>query len=206
MKAVLLCGSVRKESTTRFALEVVMETLQQQQIDCEMVSLANEAVFGCAGCGACRRIGKCVHEDLVNVLAEKLADAQAFIVGSPVYYASPNGALLCVLDRLFYSAGAKMAGKVGASVVVARRSGTTAAFDVLNKYFSISHMTIATSQYWNNLHGNAPQEARRDLEGIETLKGLALHVAYLLRAQACAAREGIRMPAYPRTQKTNFIR
>lgn len=207
MKALLFCGSVRKHSTTRFALQVVQERLEELGIEAEIFQLPNEPVRGCCGCRACKSTGECVYKDgIVEVLSQKALQADALILASPVYYANPNGAMLSVLDRLFYSLGPRLAGKVGASIAVARRSGTTATFDVLNKYFLISEMFPATSCYWNNLHGNSPEEAIQDEEGVHTLRVLAENVAYLIKSFAAAKEQGLEPCLNKTVKRTNFIR
>lgn len=201
MKALLLCGSPRAHGCTYTALCEVKKTLQASQIETEILQLGTAPVQGCIACGRCMTLGHCVFDDAVNKIAARLDEFDALIVGSPVYYAGPNGALLCLLDRLFFSAGAKMPGKVAAAVVSCRRGGASAAYDVLNKYFGMSNMIIATSQYWNQVHGATPEDVLRDEEGLQTMRTLGQNVAWLLRM-----RRDQPLPAYEEKIRTNFIR
>ena len=161
---------------------------------------------GCIGCRSCAKTGKCVFDDGVNRLAERADEFDGLVIGSPVYYASPNGALLAFLDRLFFAAGKRFAGKPGAAVVSCRRGGATAAFDVLNKYFSISNMPIVTSQYWNQIHGNTPEEALQDAEGLQTMRTLGENMAWLIKCIQAGRAAGVPEPVYEKKQSTNFIR
>ena len=167
--------------------------------------MGSRDIRGCIGCGKCHQAGKCVFDDLVNEVAVKLAEADGMVVGSPVYYASPNGTLISFLDRLFYSKSCDLRMKVGASVVVARRGGCTAAMDVLNKYFTISQMPLASSCYWNMIHGSKPGEAAQDPEGIRTMRTLAKNMAFLMKAVA-ARKETSGLPEPEPFAFTNFIR
>ena len=176
-KVLLINGSPNKAGCTYTALREVEKSLNKDGVDTEIFQLGKGPVQGCTGCGGCGRNGKCVFEDGVNRLVERLNEFDGLVIGSPVYYASPNGALLAFLDRLFFAAGKKFAGKPGAAVVSCRRGGATAAFDVLNKYFSISNMPIVTSQYWNQIHGNTPEEALQDAEGLQTMRTLGENMA-----------------------------
>ena len=156
-----------------------------------------------AGPASARR---CVFDDLVNRVAGRLDEFDAIVVGSPVYYAGPSGQLTAFLDRLFYSAGGRMAGKLGASVVSCRRGGATAAFDRLNKYFTISNMPVVSSQYWNQVHGNEPGEVEQDLEGLQTMRTLALNMVWLLKCIEAGRKCGVPAPEYEPNEWTNFIR
>ena len=205
MKVLLINGSPKVKGNTAFALEQMAEVFAAEGIETELIQVGSREIRGCTGCGACYKNGKCIFDDLVNEVGEKLKDADSIIVGSPVYYASPNGALISFLDRLFYSAHYDLRMKVGSSVVVARRGGCSAAKDVLDKYFTISQMPVASSCYWNMIHGAKPGEAAQDPEGIRTVRTLAKNVSFLIRAIAAEkAQKGLPEPE-PKAY-TNFIR
>ena len=206
MKVLLINGSPKEKGNTAFALEQMAEVFAAQGIETEMIHVGNQLIKGCQGCGACYKNGRCVMDDMVNETALKLADADGMVVGSPVYYASPNGTLLSFLDRLFYSTGKiNKRMKVGASVVCARRGGTTASMDVLNKYFTISEMPVASSTYWNIIHGAKPGEAEQDAEGIRTVRNLAKNMSYMIKAFS-AAKDTLELPESEPKAFTNFIR
>ena len=196
MKALLICGSPNQNGCTYTALEEVEKTLKKNNIETEMYQIGKKAISGCVACKACYKTGRCAINDRVNEIADRLDEFDAIIIGSPVYYASANGTLTAFLDRLFYSAGRKMSGKVGACVVSCRRGGATAAYDQLNKYFGISNMVVATSQYWNQIHGNTREEALLDAEGLQTMRSLGENVAWLLRLIECGKQNGIEPPKY----------
>ena len=206
MKVLLINGSPHVNGNTAFALSQMADVFHQSGIDTETIQVGSQLIRGCVGCGSCYKTGKCVFDDCVNETAEKLRDADGIVVGSPVYYASPNGTLLSFLDRLFYSTGKidkRM--KVGASVVVARRGGCTAAMDVLNKYFTISEMPVASSTYWNIIHGGKTGEAQQDAEGVRTMRNLAKNIIFLMNAIA-AQKELSGLPEPEKKVFTNFIR
>ena len=206
MKVLLINGSPHIHGNTAFALAQMEEIFHACGVDTETIQVGSQAIRGCIGCGSCYKTGKCVFDDLVNETAENLSTADGIVVGSPVYYASPNGTLLSFLDRLFYSTGKidkRM--KVGASVVVARRGGCTASMDVLNKYFSISEMPMASSTYWNMIHGGKPGDAEQDAEGIRTMRNLAKNMVFLMNAIA-AEKEKAGLPEPEKRVFTNFIR
>ena len=206
-KVLLINGSPNKAGCTYTALREVEKSLNKNGVETEIFQLGKGPVQGCTGCGGCGRNGKCVFDDGVNRLVERLDEFDGLVLGSPVYYASPNGALLAFLDRLFFAAGKKFAGKPGAAVVSCRRGGATAAFDVLNKYFSISNMPIVTSQYWNQVHGNNAEEVVQDEEGMQTMRVLGRNMAWMLKCFALGREHGVEYPA--REEKrvwTNFIR
>lgn len=205
MKVLLINGSPKEKGNTAFALEQMAEVFAAENIETETIQVGSQLIRGCQGCGACYKLGKCVIDDMVNEAAEKLAQADGMVVGSPVYYASPNGALISFLDRLFYSNSADLRMKVGASIVCARRGGTTAAMDVLNKYFTISQMPVASSTYWNIIHGAKPGQAAEDAEGIRTMRNLAKNMAYMMKAFA-AAKDTVALPENEPKAFTNFIR
>ena len=179
-KVMIINGSPHEKGTTSCALEEIEKALIQEGIEAETIFVGKETARGCVACRACRKLGKCVQNDIVNDLADKLREADGLIIGSPVYYSSPNGTLLSILDRLFFSTSFDKRMKVGASVVVARRGGCTAAFDQLNKYFSIAGMPIAPSQYWNIIHGATPGQAELDAEGMQTMRTLARNMVFLI--------------------------
>ncbi len=206
MKVILLNGSPKSNGNTFIALNEVSESLNAEGIDTEIVHVGSNHIRGCLACGQCNNLKECVTRDLVNEVLAKFKDADGLIVGSPVYYASPAGTLISFLDRLFFSAKFDKTMKVGASVAVARRGGTTATFDVLNKYFTISNMPIVSSNYWNNVHGAAPGEAKEDAEGLQTMRRLGKNMAFLIKAIRLA-KESIPLPTLDeQRQITNFIR
>lgn len=205
MKVLLINGSPKANGNTAFALQQMAEVFAAEGIETETIQVGSREIRGCIGCGQCYKAGKCVFDDLVNEVAAKLEAADGIIVGSPVYYASPNGTLISFLDRLFYSCHCDLRMKVGASVVVARRGGCTAAMDVLNKYFTISQMPVASSCYWNMIHGAKPGEAQQDPEGIRTVRTLAKNAAFLMRSIAREKEEKGLPEAEPKAF-TNFIR
>ena len=205
-KVLLINGSPNAQGCTYTALREVEKSLNKNGVDTEIFQLGKGPIQGCTGCGGCGRNGKCVFDDRVNRLLERLDEFDGLVIGSPVYYASPNGALLAFLDRLFFAAGKKFAGKPGAAVVSCRRGGATAAFDVLNKYFSISNMPIVTSQYWNQIHGNTPEEALQDAEGLQTMRTLGENMACLIKCIQAGRAAGVPEPVYEKKQSTNFIR
>ena len=205
MKVLLINGSPRPNGNTALALGEMARVFEENGISAEIVQVGNKAVRGCAACMQCKQTGKCVFDDIVNETAPKFEEADGIVLGTPVYYASPNGTLLSFADRLFYSTPFSKAMKVGAVVTAARRAGNTASFDVLNKYFSISNMPIATSQYWNNIHGCAPGEATEDTEGMQTMRTLTLNMTFLMRSIALG-KEQFGLPDYEKVTFTNFIR
>lgn len=207
MKALLICGSPNAGGCTFTALSEVEKVLNKNGVDTEIYQIGKKPISGCMACRACFKTGKCAINDEVNVLADRLDEFDAVIIGSPVYYAAANGTLTAFLDRLFYSAGRKMVGKVGAAVVSCRRGGASAAFDQLNKYFGISNMIVATSQYWNQVHGGNAEEVVQDGEGMQTMRALGENVAWLLRLIECGKKNGIEPPKYEEKKiRTNFVR
>ena len=205
MKVLLLNGSPKAEGNTALALQEMEKTFAAQGIEAEIVHVGNQAVRGCVACGYCYREGKCAIDDVVNEIAEKFREADGLVVASPVYYASANATLTAVLDRLFYSSRFDKRMKVGASVAVARRGGCSSTFDQLNKYFTISGMPVASSQYWNSVHGGAPGEAAEDAEGLQTMRTLANNMAFLMRSIELGM-ERYGLPEREKHQFTNFIR
>lgn len=208
MKVLLLNGSPHVAGCTYTALSEAVSVLEAEGIACEIVQSGTGTVRDCIGCGKCRENpGKCVFgDDMVNEFIEKAKEADGFIFGTPVYYAHPSGRVLSLLDRIFYAGGAAFSYKPGAAIASARRAGTTASFDVLNKYFTISQMPVVSSTYWNMVHGNTPEEVRRDAEGLQTVRNLARNMAWLLKSIAAGREKGIAVPQAERENRTNFIR
>ena len=205
MKVLMLNGSPKAKGNTAIALQEMETVFLEQGIEVETVQVGHKDVRGCIACGGCYETGKCVFDDIVNELAEKLRESDGLVVASPVYYASANATLTAVLDRLFYSVPYSMAMKVGASVAVARRGGCSATFDQLNKYFTITGMPIASSQYWNSVHGCVPGEAAEDAEGLQTMRTLARNMAFLMRSIELG-KERYGLPDTEKHVSTNFIR
>ena len=206
MKVLLVNGSPHEAGCTYTALSEVGEALRAEGVDTEMIWLGNKPVEDCIACGKCRELGKCVFDDVVNEFIGRAKEADGFVFGSPVYYAHPSGRVLSVLDRTFYAGKAAFAGKPGAGVVSARRGGTAASYDVLNKYFGISSMPVVSSTYWNMVYGNTPDEVRRDAEGMQTMRNLGRNMAYLIKCIAAGRAAGIEAPAQETAAKTNVIR
>ena len=205
MKVLLINGSPNPKGNTCTALEEMAKTFREEGIETEMIHVGNQALRGCIACGKCRRLGKCVFDDIVNETAPKFREADGIVLGSPVYYASANATLMAFAQRLFYSTSYSKTMKVGTSVAVARRGGLSATYDEMNKFFGISGMPIASGQYWNSLHGTAPGEAARDEEGMQGMRTLARNMAFLMKSiQLGKAAYGI--PEKERTVFTNFIR
>ena len=205
MIVLMLNGSPKANGNTATALAEMEKVFLQEGIEVETVQVGNQAIRGCIACGGCFKTGKCVFDDVVNELAEKFAQSDALVVASPVYYASANATLIAALDRLFYSTGFDKTMKVGASIAVARRGGCSSTFDELNKYFTISGMPIASSQYWNSVHGGAPGQALEDAEGLQTMRTLARNMAFLMKSIALGKAE-FGLPEKEPRQSTNFIR
>ena len=196
MKVLVINGSPHVRGCTARALEEAVKTLHAEGIETELIEVGSKKISGCLGCNYCGKAGKCVQNDLVNEVSEKLKEADGLLVGSPVYYGSPNGTLLSFLDRLFYSAPYSMHMKVGAAIVSCRRGGAASAFDVLNKYFTISGMPVASSTYWNSVHGFTAADVEKDLEGLQT-------VPFLIRSIA-AQKEGKGLPVEEHGSFTSF--
>ncbi|MBO4324728.1 MAG: flavodoxin family protein [Lachnospiraceae bacterium] len=204
MKVLLINGSPRSDGNTARALAEMCRVFEKNGIETRLFWIGTKDIRGCVGCGNCASLGKCVFDDIVNEISAELRDADGLVVGSPVYYASPNGTVLSLMDRLFFSAHYSMAMKVGAAVAVARRAGTTATFDVLNKYFTISGMPVASSTYWNSAFGGSPGEAEQDVEGMQTMVNLAENMTFLMKSIALGKKEY----GLPKNDKRfmNFIR
>ncbi len=205
MKVLLLNGSPRPKGNTAAALAEMERIFAQEGIETETVQIGAWPIRGCTACRYCYKTGKCVHDDGINELAEKLRESDGLVVASPVYYASANSTLTAALDRMFYSSHFNKTMKVGASIAVARRGGCSATFDQLNKYFTISGMPVVSSQYWNSVHGRLPGEAVEDGEGMQTMRTLARNMTFLMRAIALGkAQYGL--PEKEPGIATNFIK
>lgn len=207
MKVLLINGSSRKECTYT-ALSKVAESLNEEGIETEIINLGGTPVRDCIGCNMCAKNGntRCVfNDDIVNTIIEKAEESDGFIFGTPVYYAHPSGRILSVLDRAFYAGKKAFEFKPGASIISARRGGTVASFDVLNKYFTINQMPIVSSTYWNNVHGNNKEEVLQDLEGMQTMYNLGKNMAWILKCIESGKQNNINKPVN-KTVKTNFIR
>ena len=206
MKALLINGSPHKEGCTFTALSEISNTLQKNGIESEIFHVGTKPIANCIACGKCRETGKCVFDtDGVNEIGARLDEFDAIVLGSPVYYAGPSGQLCSFCDRLFFSNSKKMAGKLAAAVVSCRRGGATASFDRLNKYFTITNMQIVGSQYWNMVHGFTPEDVRKDIEGLQTMRTLAQNMAWLLKCIELGKKHGINKPEYEPIKFTNFI-
>ena len=205
MKVLILNGSPKAEGNTAAALQEMETIFVQEGMEVETIRVGHLEIRGCVGCATCYKTGKCVFDDLVNEIAEKLQEADGLVLGSPVYYAGPNGTLVSLLDRLFYSAKFDKTMKVGASVAVARRGGCSSTFDQLNKYFTISGMPVASSRYWNSVHGALPGQAEQDIEGMQTVRMLAKNMAFLMKSIALG-KEHYGLPEKEKAKYTNFIR
>ena len=206
MKALLVNGSPRAKGCTYTALSELAKTLEEEGIETEILHVGHKDIRGCIACRKCHSTGsgKCVFNDIVNETAPKLAEADAFVIGSPVYFASPAGGVVSFMDRLFFSTlNINKTMKVGAAVVSCRRGGNTATFDMLNKYFSMNGMPIATSQYWNMVHGNTPEEVLKDEEGMQTMRTLGRNMAFLMKSIQLG-KEKIGIPEKEQTIFTNF--
>lgn len=205
MKVLMINGSPHAKGNTYIALHEMEQVFAAEGVETELIHIGNKDIRGCIACGSCAKNGKCVFEDLVNETAPKFETCDGLVVGSPVYYASANATLIAFLDRLFYSTGFDKTMKVGASVVAARRGGLSATFDELNKYFTISGMPVASSQYWNSIHGRTPGEAKEDGEGLQTMRVLARNMAFLMKSIALG-KEKYGLPKKEERVSTHFIR
>ena len=202
-KILLLNGSPHVHGCTATALEEMVRVFDQEGVESEIVQVGGKAIRGCISCNSCSKKGKCVFDDLVNETAPKFEAADGLVIGSPVYYGSPNGTILSFVDRLFYSTSFSKHMKVGAAVVSCRRGGNTASFDVLNKYFTISGMPVASSTYWNQVHGFTAEDVKKDLEGLQTMRNLARNMVFLIRAIQ-DAKEKYGMPTVEHSAFTSF--
>ena len=205
MKVLMINGSPREGGNTFQALDEMRKVFEKNGIEAEIFNIGREPITGCRACGACAKLGKCVIDDAVNVIAEKLEAADGFVIGTPVYYGSANGTLISLLDRLFFSIQADLTMKVGASVAVARRGGCSATFDELNKYFTIKGMPLASSEYWNMVYGQRRGEAQQDAEGMRTMRVLAENMSFLIKSIALG-KEKYGLPEKEDRVFTNFVR
>ena len=207
MNVLLINGSPNENGCTNRALTEVAEALRKEGIDTQIFQIGNRPVWGCNGCNACEKLGRCVHDDdPANRLMELMKAADGIVVGTPVYYSGVNGALCALLDRVFYAAGSHLVGKPAAAVVSARRSGTTAAFQRLNQYFAIKQMPVVTSQYWNNVHGYTPEDVEKDSEGLQTMRTLGKNMAWLLKLIEAGKTADLPFPPGENLIYTDFIR
>jgi multimeric flavodoxin WrbA len=207
-KVLLINGSPHKEGCTFTALSEIAKTLEAQGVESEIYWVGKEPLRGCMGCGGCSKGNGCVFgkDDGVNYIRDRLDEFDAIVLGSPVHYAAASGQIKCFADRLWYCSGAKLMNKVGASIVSCRRGGASAAFDELNKYFTIAKMPLASSQYWNQVHGNTPEQVLQDEEGMQTMRTLALQIAWMVKCIEAGRKAGIEAPVYEPVIRTNFIK
>lgn len=210
MKVLLVNGSPHADGCTYTALEEVAKTLNAEGIETQIFNIGTEPLAGCTACKTCAKTGRCIFNDSVNEFLDLAKDADGFVFGSPVHYAAAGGAITSFMDRLFYadmqSGGRSFYLKPAAAVVSARRAGTTAAFDQLNKYFTISEMPVVSSRYWNMVHGAKPEDVKKDLEGLQTMRVLARNMAWFLRLKEAGAKAGVKLPEKEKNTYTNFIR
>ena len=205
MKVLIINGSPRVDGNTSIAVNEMVKIFEKEGVEAEVMQIGTKDVRGCIACNSCGEKGKCVFDDVVNEIAPKFEAADGLVLASPVYYASANATLIACLDRLFYSTHFDKTMKVGASVVVARRGGLSATFDELNKYFTISGMTVASSQYWNSVHGRLAGEAEQDLEGLYNMRVLARNMTFLMKSIALG-KEQFGLPETEKHVMTHFIR
>ena len=206
MKVILVNGSPHEKGCTYTALAEVAGILAEEGLAAQIFQLGSDAISGCTDCGACFTLGRCVIDDKVNEFLALAKEADGFVFGSPVYYASANGALTSFMDRVFFAGSDAFYLKPATAVISARRAGTTATFDQLNKYFAISQMPIISSQYWNMVHGMEPEDVRKDLEGLQIMRTLGRNMAWFLRCKEAAAKAGVPLPKREEGVYTNFIR
>ena len=204
-KVLLINGSPHDHGCTDAALTELANTLNANGVETERVWIGKKPIAGCIACRKCVQTGRCVFQDQTNEIGDRMDEFDGIVVGSPVYYGGPTGQVCAFMDRLFYPRSAKMAGKVGAAVVSCRRGGATAAFDRLNKYFTISNMIVVGSQYWNQVHGFTPGDVRLDAEGLQTMRTLGQNMAWLLRCMEAGKNAGIEKPVYEQRLSTHFI-
>ncbi len=206
MKVLLVNGSPHQNGCTFTALDECARELNKKGIETEILWLGPKAMQGCIACGRCRKLNKCIFDDIVNETSARVEEFDGFIFGGPVYYGGPCGQLTSFMDRLFYSSSKKMACKPASSVVSCRRGGATAAYDRLNKYYEMCNMPLVTSQYWNQIHGNTREEALQDEEGLQTMRTLAVNMTWLLKSIEAGKKAGVEQPVYEPKKPTNFIR
>lgn len=205
MKVLMINGSPHEKGTTYRALKEIADTLNKEGVETEIITVGDKQIFGCTACKGCAKTGRCVKNDIVNEVICKIEQADGLVVGSPVYYASLNGTLKCLLDRVFY-AKSSFANKPAAAIAVARRAGTTTTVDEINKYFMISNMPVVSSQYWNMVFGSNGEQAETDEEGMQTMRTLGLNMAWLLKCIEAGKKSGIEYPNREIGKRTSFIR
>ena len=206
MKVLLINGGPHRNGATYTALKEIADTLLGEGIEADIFWLGNDPIAGCIGCKACKKTGKCFRDDIVNKVADTVSEYDGFVFGSPVHYAASSGAISSFMDRLFMSSSDKMYMKPAAAVVSCRRGGASAAFDEMNKYFTVSSMPVVSSQYWNQIHGGNAEDASKDEEGLQTMRTLAKNMAYMLKCFAAAKEVGIEPPEREKVIRTNFIK
>ncbi len=206
MKVILVNGSPHPKGCTYTALKEVEASLNQNGIETEIFQLGNKPVAGCIGCGSCLKTGKCFMEDKVNEFLEKVPEAEGFVFGTPVHFAASSGMLSSFMDRVFYGRRNLFSNKLGTAIASCRRGGATATLDEVNKYFGISNMPIVSSQYWNMVHGNKPEEVLKDEEGMQTMRTLGNNMAWLLKSIEAGKKAGVKLPENEAIVSTNFIR
>ncbi len=206
MKVILVNGGPHKNGCTNRALEEVSSVLEKNEIETEIFWLGNKPISGCLGCGGCSKTGKCVIDDKVNEFIEKAKETDGFVFGSPVHFAAISGMMSSFMDRVFYGRGNIFANKVAAGIVSCRRGGASASFDEINKYFFISNMVVAGSQYWNSVHGNTKEQVEEDKEGLQTMRTLGNNMAWILKSIEAGKKAGIELPDKEDIVRTNFVR
>lgn len=206
MKVLLVNGSPKEKGCTYTALSEIAKTLEENGVETEIFHVGAKPVIGCVGCGACKKIGKCVYVDTVNIAAAKLDDVDGIVVGTPVHYAGASGAVTSFMDRLFMSAGAKIKYKPGTAIASCRRGGSTAALDQMNKYFTFNQMPLVSGSYWNMVHGSNPDEVKQDLEGLQNMRNIGRNMAWLLKCIKNGKENGINVPEQETPVRTSFIR
>ncbi len=206
MKVILVNGSPKANGCTYTALEEVAKALGNNGIETEIFHVGTEPIRGCMGCGACKKLGKCMYDDSVNAFLEKVKDADGFVFGSPVHYAAASGVLTSFLDRAFYVGKPMFEYKPGAAICSCRRAGSTSTFDQLNKYFTISNMPLVSSSYWNMVHGSNPDEVKQDLEGMQIMRNLGNNMAWMLKCIEAGKNSGVSMPEKEVKVTTSYIR
>ena len=206
MKVLLVNGSPHENGCTFNSLKDVADTLNASGVETEFLWIGNKDVPPCRACGSCKKSGHCIIDDGVNLVADRIDEFDGFVFGSPVYYSGPSGQICSFMDRFFYTNGGKLAGKVAASVVNARRGGNSASFERLNQYYLMSNMIVVGSQYWNMSHGNRPEEREQDLEGRQTMRTLGQNMAWVLKCIEAGRKNGVESPKYEATVRTNFVR
>lgn len=206
MKVILVNGSPNEKGCTYTALKEIEKTLNNQDIETEILWLGNKPISGCLGCGVCLKKGRCFIQDKVNEFLDKVEKTDGFVFGTPVHFASASGMITSFMDRAFYGRSSLFKNKPAAGIVSCRRGGASSAFDMLNKYFAMNNMPIVTSQYWNMVHGNKPEEVKQDLEGMQTMRTLANNMAWLLKCIESGKKMGVKEPTNESIIRTNFIR